>query len=108
MQGEVYGNSTNTPYAYSWQTQPVPPSLQQVPDDIGQNERQPLFNIRNPAFLKGAAIGAATAYLLSNEKVQQSLIKSSVRLWMSLQGGVEEMKERFRDAEAEIHAEEQE
>jgi len=62
----------------------------------------------NPRFVKGALIGAAAAYLLSNDSVQQGAIKAAVRAWSVLQGGVEEMKERFRDAEAELHAEGQE
>lgn len=55
-------------------------------------------------FVKGALIGAVAAYLLTNEKVQQTAIKAAVKSWSMLQGGVEEMKERFRDAEAELHA----
>ncbi len=55
-------------------------------------------------FVKGVLIGAAVAYILSNEKVQQSTIKTAVKAWSLMQGGVEEMKERFRDAEAELHA----
>jgi hypothetical protein len=51
----------------------------------------------------GALVGAAAAYLLSNESVQRTAIRSVVSLWSTLQGGVEEMKERFRDAEAELH-----
>ena len=61
----------------------------------------PLANTR---FLKGAAFGALAAYLLSNPEVQQAAIKGAVKAWSLLQGGVEEMKERFRDAEAELHA----
>lgn len=59
----------------------------------------------NPRFIKGALVGAAAAYLLSNESVQQNAIKAAVKAWSMLQGGIEEMKERFRDAEAELHAE---
>ena len=61
----------------------------------------PLANTR---FLKGAAFGALAAYLLSNPEVQQAAIKGAVKTWSLLQGSVEEMKERFRDAEAELHA----
>lgn len=53
------------------------------------------------ALIAGLVVGAAAAYLLSNEAVQRSMIGSVVSLWSTLQGGVEEMKERFRDAEAE-------
>lgn len=55
-------------------------------------------------FLRGLLIGGAVAYLLSNEQLQQSAIRGAVRTWSAMQGSVEEMKERFRDAEAELHA----
>jgi hypothetical protein len=58
----------------------------------------------NPRFVRGVLIGAAAVYLLTNENVQQAAIRSVVRVWSLVQGGVEEMKERFRDAEAELHA----
>ncbi len=56
-------------------------------------------------FLKGLLIGAAATYLLTNESVQRSVIKGTVKAWSLLQGGVEELKERFHDAEAEVRAE---
>jgi len=58
----------------------------------------------NPRFIRGALMGAAVAYLMTNEQVQQSAIHGAVRAWSLVRGGVEEMKERFRDAEAELHA----
>jgi hypothetical protein len=64
----------------------------------------PFSHLTNPRFLKGALFGALAAYLLTNETVQQNAIKTAVRAWSMVQGGVEEMKERFRDAEAELHA----
>ena len=60
--------------------------------------------LSNPRFMRGVLIGAAAAYLLSNEQVQQAAIRGMVQVWSLVQGGVEEMKERFRDAEAELHA----
>lgn len=67
-----------------------------------QQQSSSLFNDR---FLKGLLIGAAAAYLLTNETVQRTAIKGAVKAWSLLQGGVEELKERFHDAEAEIRAE---
>ncbi|NBC47551.1 MAG: hypothetical protein GVY22_06090 [Gammaproteobacteria bacterium] len=64
------------------------------------------FNLGNDRFLKGLLIGAAAAYLLTNESVQRTAIKGAVKLWGGLQGGVEELKERFHDAEAELQASE--
>ncbi|WP_462322492.1 hypothetical protein [Halochromatium sp.] len=64
------------------------------------------FNLGNDRFIKGLLIGAAAAYLLTNENVQRTAIKGVVKLWGGIQGGVEEIKERFHDAEAEIQASE--
>lgn len=64
----------------------------------------PAPSLLGSSFVKGAMIGAIAAYLLTNEKVQQGAIKTAVKSWSVLQGGIEEMKERFRDAEAELHA----
>lgn len=65
----------------------------------------PAGGILNDRFLKGLLIGAAAAYLLSNETVQRTAIKGAVRAWGLVQGGMEELKERFHDAEAEVRAE---
>ncbi len=51
----------------------------------------------------GVVAGAAAAYLLGNESMQRTAIRSLVSLWSTVQGTVEEVKERFRDAEAELH-----
>ncbi|MCF7992381.1 MAG: hypothetical protein K9M02_18220 [Thiohalocapsa sp.] len=67
---------------------------------------QSFFNLGNDRFVKGLLIGAAAAYLLTNEDVQRTAIKGAVKLWSTLQGGIEEAKERFRDAEAELQASE--
>jgi hypothetical protein len=70
-----------------------------------QQQSSSLFGFANDRFLKGLVIGAAAAYLLTNESVQRTAIKGAVKVWSLLQGGVEELKERFHDAEAEIRAE---
>ncbi len=62
------------------------------------------FNFSNDRFLKGLLIGAAATYLLTNESVQRTAIKGVAKAWSLVQGGVEELKERFHDAEAEIQA----
>ena len=48
--------------------------------------------------------GAAAAYLLTNEKAQRAIMRAGVLAWAKLQGGVEELKERLHDAEAEVAA----
>ncbi len=59
-------------------------------------------------FLKGAAIGAIGAYLLTNEKAQKTIFKTIAKATTLVQAGVEEMKERYEDAKAEIEEEENE
>jgi hypothetical protein len=54
-------------------------------------------------FTRGLLVGAAATYLLTNPKIQSSAIASVVQLWDMVQGGFAEMKERFHDAESEIH-----
>jgi len=65
------------------------------------------FDFKDERFVKGAIVGAAATFLLTNESVQKNTVKSIVKVWQMFQGGVEELKERFRDAEAEIKSEEQ-
>ena len=66
-------------------------------------QTSPFLNFSNDRFLKGLLIGAAATYLLTNESVQRTAIKGVVQVWSALQGGIEEAKERFHDAEAELH-----
>ncbi|NQY94101.1 MAG: YtxH domain-containing protein [Campylobacteraceae bacterium] len=58
-------------------------------------------------FLKGALIGAAAAYLLSNKKVQESLFKTVAKGSSMFQMGMEELKERYEDAQAEFESTEE-
>ena len=74
-----------------------------MPGTAAQPAR-PLLDFGNDRFVKGLLIGAAAAYLLTNESVQRTAIKGAVKVWSGLQGGVEELKERFHDAEAELQA----
>jgi hypothetical protein len=65
---------------------------------------QPFLNFTSDRFIRGLLIGAAATYLLTNEDVQRTVIKGAVKAWSMVQGGIEEAKERFRDAEAELQA----
>ncbi len=56
---------------------------------------------KNPAWIKGAVVGAAAAFVIANPVVRKTIVKGVVGLWGSLQGGVEELKEQIRDIQAE-------
>lgn len=64
----------------------------------------PLDGFNSSDFVKGALIGAAAAYLLTNKKVQESLFKTVAKGSSMFQMGMEELKERYEDAQAEIDA----
>lgn len=56
------------------------------------------------SFVKGLLVGAGAAWLLTNEAAQRTILRSAVQLWAAVQGGVEELKEKLHDAEAEFAA----
>lgn len=56
------------------------------------------------SLIKGLVVGAGAAYLLTNETAQRTILRTAVQIWSFLQGGVEELKERLHDAEAEVAA----
>ncbi|MBT3070647.1 hypothetical protein KKP04_07185 [Rhodomicrobium sp. Az07] len=91
------------PYGYGYGPQPSPQAEAQAQQKANSGFFSSGFDIHNDALVKGVVIGAGLTYLLTNETVQKNLIGAAVKLWSTLQGGVEEVKERFRDAEAEIH-----
>ena len=72
----------------------------------GYHPHHPAEIAQQPTMQGAQWIGPNPAYLLTNETVQKNLMTAGVKLWSALQGCVEEMKERFRDAEAEAHASE--
>lgn len=60
---------------------------------------------RSEQFLLGAAIGVGLAYVMSDEQLRGRIIKSGLKLYSGLVGGVEEFKEQVADARAELEAE---
>lgn len=58
-------------------------------------------------FIKGALIGAVGAYLLTNETAQKAIFKGVAKTTSMFQAGMEEMKERYEDAQAELEAEQE-
>ncbi|MCR8679774.1 MULTISPECIES: hypothetical protein [Campylobacter] len=52
-------------------------------------------------FLKGALIGAAATYILTNQNAQRAIFKGFAKLSTLFECGLEELKERYEDAKAE-------
>ena len=54
------------------------------------------------SFLSGILVGAAVSYFLTDENAQKKLFKLIAKGTEMFQMGIEEMKERFEDAKAEM------
>jgi hypothetical protein len=63
------------------------------------------FEFSNAGYLKGLLAGAGVTLLLTNSDVQKALMRGTVKLWSTIQGGVEEVKEQFKDVKAEMSQE---
>jgi hypothetical protein len=85
--------------------------------NVGQNpyinqplnvNQQPVQNTQNgfnnADFIKGALIGAAATYLLTNKNAQQTIMKAFSKGTELFQAGMEELKERYEDARAQMEA----
>ncbi len=107
-QGMLQGHQASAPAGYSAMSPQEAAyyayASQQGAPYYAAQPTSPFFNFTNDRFLKGLLIGAAATYLLTNEHVQRVAIKGAVKAWSMVQGGVEELKERFQDAEAELRA----
>ena len=63
-------------------------------------------SLRSSQFLGGLAVGSVLTLILSNQDVQRALFRGMARVATVARSGMEEMKERFHDAEAEVAMEE--
>ena len=59
------------------------------------------FDYSNSSYIKGLVVGTSVTLLVTNPTVQTAVAKSAVAAWTAVVGGVEEIKERIRDAKAE-------
>ncbi|WP_235864952.1 hypothetical protein [Pseudothauera lacus] len=75
--------------------------------DAGLLQGMPAFlrSRTTEQFLLGALIGAAAAWVLSDEELRGKIVKSALKLYAGVAGGVEEMKEQMADIRAEVEAE---
>jgi len=90
------GQYVQTPQA------PQTPQVQQAPDSsLGS-----WVNFNDSTYLKGLALGAGVALVITNPKVQQAVVSGAVKLWAAVQGGVEEIKEQIQDVKAELSQQE--
>lgn len=71
---------------------------------INQQTQQNKTGFNNGDFIKGALLGAAVTFILTNKGTQESLMKAASKGSELFQAGMEELKERFEDAKAAAEA----
>lgn len=57
-------------------------------------------------FVLGALVGAAAVYVMGDDEVRRKVVKTGMRLYSNVTGGLAELKEQVADAQAELMAEE--
>lgn len=81
------------------------PYINQQINPMNQPVQQPSqTGFNNADFIKGALIGAAVTYLLTNKGAQETLMKAASKGTELFQAGMEELKERYEDAKAQMEA----
>ncbi|AXX93084.1 hypothetical protein AMOL_2131 [Malaciobacter molluscorum LMG 25693] len=73
-----------------------------INNSVQQNQAQNSFSTGD--FVKGALIGAAVTYFLTNKGAQENIMKAVSKGTQLFQAGMEEMKERMEDAKATMEA----
>ncbi|RXK11704.1 hypothetical protein CP965_13125 [Halarcobacter mediterraneus] len=74
----------------------------QNPINTTNTQSQSVFT--NGDFVKGALIGAAVTFLLTNKNAQETIFKAASKGSELFQAGMEELKERYEDAKAQMES----
>lgn len=72
------------------------------PISTSTTQTQSIFT--NGDFVKGALIGAAVTFLLTNKTAQETIFKAASKGSELFQAGMEELKERYEDAKAQMES----
>jgi hypothetical protein len=76
--------------------------LQNNPQQSSPSTQESGFN--NGDFIKGVLIGALATYLLTNKNAQETIMKTIGKGSELFSAGIEELKERYEDAKAQMQA----
>ncbi len=78
-------------------------NINNIPTNIPQQNQNLLGN----DFVKGALIGAAVTFLLTNKKAQSTIMDAVSKGNEFFQAGMEEIKERYEDIKAQRESNEE-
>ncbi len=95
MYGGSNMNTTPNPYINQQPNVQNPQNMQNIQNQSGFN---------NGDFIKGALIGATVTFLLTNKGAQETIMKAASKGNELFQAGMEELKERYEDARAQMEA----
>ncbi len=88
----------NPVYAHDPGTAAQPPPL---PPDAPPPSTRAWLDWTHPSFITGLLAGTGATLLVTSPKVQNAVVRGAVAAWSAVVGGIEEIKERIRDAKAE-------
>ncbi|MFV0562993.1 YtxH domain-containing protein [Malaciobacter mytili] len=80
------------------------PYINQTPTNVQNMQNGQNSGFNSGDFIKGALIGAAVTYLLTNKGAQENIMKAVSKGTELFQAGMEELKERMEDAKAAMEA----
>lgn len=93
------------------------PYINQNQNAVNNNNNNANTNLNNNAanslipggfsqsdFIKGALLGAAVTYLLTNKNAQEKVMGAASKASELFQAGMEEAKERYEDVKAQMEA----
>lgn len=72
-----------------------------------QNQVTSQNSFLNNDFVKGALLGAAVTYLLTNKNAQDTIFKAFGKGSELFSAGIEELKERYEDMKAQMQAQQE-
>ncbi len=67
-----------------------------------------LQNSTSNQLILGAVLGALATYILSNDEIREKIVRSAVKLYTDVAGGMEELKEQVADIQAEMYVQDDE
>ena len=120
MNNQNHGNQPSQPNQYDINIENSRPKNNQTGVNINQNPyiNQNFNPLQNPQqtnmptqstftssdFIKGALLGAAVTYLLTNKNAQDTIFKAFGKGSELFSAGIEELKERYEDTKAQMQA----
>ena len=92
------------PYINETASQSAPSAIDNAINNAAENLPFVPENFNAAGFVKGLLIGGIAAYVLTNPKAQECVLKAIVKGGALINAGIEELKERFEDVKAELEA----